>query len=70
MASATVASYNPMAEDGLVAIYDPLLERVEHSRTAELVARLPQYNQLIRVFSNDEGALGALREAARAVLNG
>ena len=70
VASATVASYNPMAEDGLVAIYDPLLERVEHSRTAELVARLPQYNQLIRVFSNDEGALGALREAARAVLNG
>jgi HD superfamily phosphohydrolase len=68
VASANVASYNPMAEDGLVAIYDPLTERVEHSRTAELVARLPQYTQLVRVFSNDQRALGALREAARQAL--
>ena len=68
VASATVTSYNPMAEDGLVAIYDPLLDRVEHSRTAELVARLPQFSQQVRVFSNDEDALGPLHEAARRAL--
>jgi len=70
VASASVAPQNPMAEDGLVAIYDPLLDRVEHSRTAELIARLPQYSQLVRVFTNQEGALNALHEAAQRALAG
>lgn len=68
VASASVAPTNPMAEDGMVAIYDPLRDQVEQSRTAELVARLPQYSQLVRVFTDDEDAAGALGAAARAAL--
>jgi len=68
IASARVAPENPMTDDGLVSIYDPLEETVEHSRTIELVARLPEHNQQVRVFSNDEAALPALHSAARAAL--
>jgi hypothetical protein len=41
---------------------------VEHSRTVELVARLPRHNQLLRIFTNDESALPALHAAARQAL--
>ena len=68
VASARVAPENPMTDDGMVSIYDPLEETVERSRTIELVARLPEYNRLLRVFTNDEAALPALHNAARAVL--
>jgi len=68
VASARVAPENPMTDNGLVSIYDPLEETVEHSRTMELVARLPEHNQLVRVFTNDDGALQALHNAARAAL--
>jgi HD superfamily phosphohydrolase len=68
IASARVAPENPLTDDGLVAIYDPLEETVEHSRTVELLARLPKHNQIVRVFSNDENALPALHTAARSVL--
>lgn len=68
VASARVAPENPMTDDGLVSIYDPLEETVEHSRTVELVARLPEHNQVVRVFSDDEAALPALHHAARAAL--
>jgi HD superfamily phosphohydrolase len=68
VASARVAPENPMTDDGLVSIYDPLEGTVAHSRTMELVARLPTHNQLVRVFSNDEEALPALRNAAREAL--
>ena len=68
VASARVAPENPMTDDGLVSIYDPLEETVEHSRTMELVARLPEHNQLVRVFTNDEDALPALHNAAREAL--
>ena len=68
IASARVAPENPLTDDGLLAIYDPLEETVEHSRTVELLARLPKHNQLVRVFSNDEAALPALHTAARSVL--
>jgi hypothetical protein len=57
-----------MAEDGMVAIWDPLRGEVLHSRTAELVARLPQHSLQIRVFTDDEAALGALNAAGDAVL--
>ena len=69
VARASVAPANPMAEDGFVAIYDPLSESVERSRTEELVARLPQYNQLMRVFTDSAGAAAAVGEAARAALD-
>jgi len=68
VASARVAPENPMTDDGLVSIYDPLEGTVAKSRTMELVARLPTHNQLVRVFSNDEEALPALRNAAREAL--
>jgi len=68
VASASVAPHNPMADDGMVAIYDPLRERVERSRTAELVARLPQYSQLLRVFTDDAAAVEALAAATEAAL--
>jgi len=66
--SAKVAPHNPMAENGMVALYDPLQGTVEHTRTRELVARLPQYNQLVRVFTDDESAVAALYQAARGAL--
>jgi hypothetical protein len=52
----------------MVAIWDPLRGEVLHSRTAELVARLPQHSLQIRVFTDDEGALPALNAAADAAL--
>lgn len=68
VASISVAPHNPMAEDGMVAIWDPLRGEVLHSRTAELVERLPQHSLQIRVFTDDEGALAPLNAAAAAVL--
>jgi HD superfamily phosphohydrolase len=68
VASARVAPENPLTDDGLVAIYDPLEETVEHARAVELLARLPKHNQLVRVFTNDETAAPALHVAARQAL--
>jgi hypothetical protein len=68
VASISVAPHNPMAEDGMVVIWDPLRGEVQHSRTAELVARLPQHSLQIRVFTDDESAVSALNAASDAVL--
>jgi uncharacterized protein len=68
VASARVAPENPLTDDGLVAIYDPLEETVEQARAVELLARLPKHNQLVRVFTNDEAAAPALHVAARQAL--
>jgi uncharacterized protein len=68
VASTSVAPHNPMTESGVVAIWDPLRGEVLRSRTAELVARLPQHSLQVRVFSDDESALGALNAAAHSVL--
>ena len=68
VASATVSPDNPMTDDGMVVIYDPLQQQVEKSRTRELVARLPQYNQLVRIFTDDTGAMETLERAARSAL--
>jgi HD superfamily phosphohydrolase len=68
VASARVAPENPLTDDGLVAIYDPLEETVEESRAIELLARLPKHNQVVRVFTNDEAALPELHIAARQAL--
>ena len=69
VASISVAPQNPMAEDGMVAIWDPLRGEVLHSRTEELVARLPQHSLQIRVFTDDESALAALNTAADRALS-
>jgi HD superfamily phosphohydrolase len=68
VASARVAPENPLTDDGLVAIYDPLEDTVEQARAVELLARLPKHNQLLRVFTNDESAVPALHLAAREAL--
>ena len=68
VASARVAPENPLTDNGLVAIYDPLEDTVEQSRANELLARLPKHNQLVRVFTNDESAVTELHAAARDAL--
>ncbi len=68
VAAARIAPHNPMTEHGFVHIYDPLQGTVVQARIAELVQRLPQYNQVVRVFTDDETALDAVRGAAQRVL--
>jgi len=59
-----------MTDDGMVRIYDPLNDTIEAARAAELVARLPQHNQVIRVFTDDVSALRTVRDAVEAVIAG
>ena len=68
IATARVAPHNPMTESGMVNIYDPLTGTVEHARTAELVSRLPQHNQVVRVFTDSPQMLRAVHDAAASVL--
>ena len=69
VATARIAPQNPMTEHGFVHIYDPLRDSVQQARIAELVARLPQYNQVVRVFSDDASSLDAVRDAAERALS-
>ena len=70
VAIARIAPQNPMTDDGMVRIYDPLNDTIEAARTAELVSRLPQHNQVIRVFTDDVSAsLQTVRDAVKAVLD-
>ena len=68
VAIARIAPQNPMTDDGMVRIYDPLNDTIEAARAAELVARLPQHNQVIRVFTDDVVALRTVRDAVKAVI--
>jgi uncharacterized protein len=68
VAHAKVAPLNPMTEDGMVAIFDDLTGTVEKKRTQELIARLPQHNQTIRVFVDDRAAIPIVHDAARVEL--
>jgi hypothetical protein len=70
VAIARIAPQNPMTDDGMVRIYDPLNDTIEAARAAELVARLPQHNQVIRVFTDDATALRTVRDAVKAVIAG
>jgi hypothetical protein len=70
VAIARIAPQNPMTDDGMVRIYDPLNDTIEAARAAELVARLPQHNQVIRVFIDDISALRTVRHAVKAVIAG
>ena len=63
-----VAPNNPMTEDGMVRIFDPLRGTVENARTAELVSRLPQYSRVVRVFTDSPDAVPAIRDAAARAL--
>ncbi len=68
IATASVAPKNPLDPGGFVAVYDPLRDRVERGRADALVARLPQHSQVVRVFTDTEGASEALHAAAQAAL--
>ncbi len=68
VATARIAPHNPMTEDGMVAIYDPINDTMEHTATAELIDRLPQHNQMVRVFTDDASAISALSRASRQAL--
>ncbi len=66
--SAKIAPHNPMADHGFVALYDPIKGSVERTNTAEMIERLPQHNQLVRVFTDDVSAIPALDRAIRLLL--
>ena len=66
--SAKIAPQNPMADHGFVALYDPIRGAVERAHTAEMIERLPQHNQLVRVFTDDAAAVPALEAAVRRLL--
>lgn len=68
IATARIVPQNPMTEHGFVHIYDPLQGTVEEKRVAELVARLPQHNQVVRVFTDDIGALRAIHDATQRAI--
>ncbi len=67
--SAKIAPHNPMADDGFVVLYDPIKGVVERTRTAEMIARLPQHNQLVRVFTDDVSTIPALQSASQRLLS-
>ena len=66
--SATIAPNNPMADHGFVAMYDPINGVVERHQTAEMIERLPQHNQLVRVFTDDINAIPALHRASQRLV--
>ena len=69
VATARIAPHNPMTEHGFVHIYDPLEGTIEEKRIAELVARLPQHNQVVRVFTDDPDAIRAIHDATEQALS-
>ena len=68
VATARVAPHNPLTEHGFVHIYDPLQRTIEERRVAELVSRLPQYNRVVRVFTDDATQVEAVHRAAQLAL--
>jgi HD superfamily phosphohydrolase len=67
--SAKIAPHNPMADHGFVAMYDPIKGTVERTQTAEMIERLPQHNQLVRVFTDDVDSIPALHTAIQLLLS-
>jgi HD superfamily phosphohydrolase len=67
--SAKIAPHNPMADHGFVAMYDPIKGTVERTQTAEMIERLPQHNQLVRVFTDDVDSIPALHTAIQQLLS-
>lgn len=68
VATARVAPHNPLTEHGFVHIYDPLRATIEERRVAELVSRLPQYNRVVRVFTDDARVVPLVHRAAQEAL--
>ncbi len=66
--SAKIAPHNPMADHGFVAMYDPIKGSVERTHTADMIERLPQHNQLVRVFTDDVASIPALHRAIQLLL--
>ena len=67
--SARIAPHNPMADHGFVVLFDPIQGTVERTRTAEIIERLPQHNQLVRVFTDNVDAIAELHAATRLLLS-
>ena len=67
--SAKIAPHNPMADHGFVALYDPIKGTVERHHTADMIERLPQHNQMVRVFTDDVRAIPDLHRAAQRLLS-
>ncbi len=65
---ARIAPLNPMAEHGFVAMYDPIKGAVQRTSTVEMIERLPQHNQVVRVFTDDVSAIPDLYAASRELL--
>ena len=69
VATTRVAPHNPMTENGMVNVFDPLTHTVEHARTAAVIERLPQFNQVVRVFTSREDLLRTVHDAAATALD-
>ena len=67
--TARIAPHNPMADHGFVVLYDPIKGTVERTRTTEILERLPQHNQLVRIFTDDVGAIPAIHDASQRLLS-
>ena len=65
VATTRVAPHNPLTDHGFVHIYDPLRGTTEERRVAELVSRLPQYNRLVRVFTDEAQMVPLIHRAAQ-----
>ncbi|MHB8717828.1 MAG: HD domain-containing protein [Candidatus Dormibacteria bacterium] len=67
--TARIAPQNPMSGHGFVVLYDPITGAIERTHTTDILARLPQHNQLVRVFTDDVDAIPAIHEASRRLLS-
>ena len=61
---------DPAEDRYSVLLYDPLDQSLRPDAIADMLARLPVRNSLVRIFTLDEEAMPALRNAAERVVNG
>jgi hypothetical protein len=62
--------HDPASDRYAVLLYDPLDGSLRPDAGAEILARLPVRNSLVRVFTLDEAHGRALRDAAEEVIAG
>ena len=70
VASLDARPHDPASDRYSILLFDPLDGSLRPDAAAEMLARLPLRNSLVRVFALDEGHAASLREAAEAVLGG
>jgi uncharacterized protein len=70
VASLDARPHDPASDSYTVLLFDPLDGSLRPDAAAEMLARLPLRNSLVRVFALDEGHAPLLREAAETVLSG